>query len=211
MQTITTIGLDIAKSVFQVHGVDAGGQVIVRRQLKRRAGLCEALRQAATTAIQQAEVLAAKRMIERSIERFDLYPARLMGDSITARLRCSVGWSTSTASSPTVFDKSGRQDGTFSRDDFNYDHASDVYVCPSGKLLTTTGSLINAATLRCRGASMIAKLAVQSPGAVLSSRLDTYPARSMKEPVTWRARSRDLGKDGYRDGSARKSRCYSRI
>ena len=31
MQTITTIGLDIAKSVFQVHGVDAGGQVIVRR------------------------------------------------------------------------------------------------------------------------------------------------------------------------------------
>jgi transposase len=26
MQTITTIGLDIAKSVFQVHGVDAGGQ-----------------------------------------------------------------------------------------------------------------------------------------------------------------------------------------
>ena len=36
MQTITTIGLDIAKSVFQVHGVDADGQVVVRRQLKRR-------------------------------------------------------------------------------------------------------------------------------------------------------------------------------
>jgi transposase len=36
MQSITTIGLDIAKSVFQVHGVGAGGQVVVRRQLKRR-------------------------------------------------------------------------------------------------------------------------------------------------------------------------------
>ena len=36
MQTITTIGLDIAKSVFQVHGVDAQGNIIVRRQLKRR-------------------------------------------------------------------------------------------------------------------------------------------------------------------------------
>ena len=36
MQTITTIGLDIAKSVFQVHGVDAEGEVILRRQLKRR-------------------------------------------------------------------------------------------------------------------------------------------------------------------------------
>jgi light-regulated signal transduction histidine kinase (bacteriophytochrome) len=36
MQTITTIGFDIAKSVFQVHGVDANGLVVIRRQLKRR-------------------------------------------------------------------------------------------------------------------------------------------------------------------------------
>jgi transposase len=36
MQAITTIGLDIAKSVFQVHGVDAAGRVVIRRQLKRR-------------------------------------------------------------------------------------------------------------------------------------------------------------------------------
>jgi transposase len=36
MQTVTTIGLDIAKSVFQLHGVDAAGQVVIRRQLKRR-------------------------------------------------------------------------------------------------------------------------------------------------------------------------------
>jgi transposase len=36
MQTVTTIGLDIAKSVFQVHGIDAAGAVVIRRQLKRR-------------------------------------------------------------------------------------------------------------------------------------------------------------------------------
>ena len=36
MQTITTVGLDIAKSVFQVHGVDANGNVVFFRQLKRR-------------------------------------------------------------------------------------------------------------------------------------------------------------------------------
>ncbi len=36
MQTVTTIGLGIAKWVFQVHGVDAAGQVVIRRQLKRR-------------------------------------------------------------------------------------------------------------------------------------------------------------------------------
>ena len=34
MQTITTIGFDIAKSVFQVHGVDAAGEVVIRRQLR---------------------------------------------------------------------------------------------------------------------------------------------------------------------------------
>src|SRR6202051_113698 len=36
METVSTIGLDIAKSVFQVHGVDADGLVVIRRQLKRR-------------------------------------------------------------------------------------------------------------------------------------------------------------------------------
>ena len=32
MQAVTTIGLDIAKSVFQVHGIDAEGQVVIRQQ-----------------------------------------------------------------------------------------------------------------------------------------------------------------------------------
>jgi transposase len=36
MQSISTIGLDIGKSVFQVHGVDDAGEVVIRRQLKRR-------------------------------------------------------------------------------------------------------------------------------------------------------------------------------
>ena len=36
MQVVSTVGLDIAKSVFQVHGVDAQGEVLIRRQLKRR-------------------------------------------------------------------------------------------------------------------------------------------------------------------------------
>jgi transposase len=99
----------------------------------------------ATTAIRQAEVLAAKRMIERSMERFDLYPARLMGDSAYGSAEM-LGWLVdehSIAPHVTVFDKSARQDGTFSRDDFVYDHASDVYLCPSGTMLTTTGTLVN--------------------------------------------------------------------
>ena len=107
----------------------------------------------ATTAIRQAEVLAAKRMIERSIDRFGLYPARLMGDSAYGSAEM-LGWLVyehGIEPHVTVFDRSARQDGTFSRDDFTYDHAGDVYYCPGGKMLTTTGSRINdGATLRYR-------------------------------------------------------------
>jgi transposase len=35
MSTVTTIGLDIAKSVFQVHGISAAGEVLIRRQVRR--------------------------------------------------------------------------------------------------------------------------------------------------------------------------------
>jgi transposase len=36
MSEVTTIGLDLAKNVFQVHGVDAAGAVVVRRALRRK-------------------------------------------------------------------------------------------------------------------------------------------------------------------------------
>ena len=107
----------------------------------------------ATTAIRQAEVLAAKRMIERSIDRFDLYPARLLGDSAYGSAEM-LGWLVyehGIEPHVTVFDKSTRRDGTFSRDDFTYDHVGDVYSCPAGKMLTSTGSRVNdGATLRYR-------------------------------------------------------------
>jgi hypothetical protein len=99
----------------------------------------------ATTAIRQAEVLAARRMIERSMERFDLYPARLMADSAYGSADI-LGWLVhehGIEPHVIVFDKSARKDGTFSRDDFTYDHESDIYLCPGGKELTTTGTLVN--------------------------------------------------------------------
>jgi hypothetical protein len=42
-----------------------------------------------------------------------------------------------------VFDKSARGDGTFSREDFAYIQETDIYVCPAGKALTSTGTLVN--------------------------------------------------------------------
>jgi transposase len=106
----------------------------------------------ATTAIRQAEVLAAKRMIGRSMQRFDLYPAKVMGDSAYGSAEM-LGWLVyehGIEPHVTVFDKSVRKDGTFSREDFTYDHAGDIYYCPGGKMLTTTGSLLDGTTLRYR-------------------------------------------------------------
>jgi transposase len=99
----------------------------------------------ATTAIRQAEVLAAKRMIERAMERFDLHPAKLMGDSAHGSADM-LGWLVDKQGIEphvTVFDKSARSDGTFSRDDFTYDRARDIYVCPGGNTLPTTRTLVN--------------------------------------------------------------------
>jgi hypothetical protein len=42
-----------------------------------------------------------------------------------------------------VIDKSKREDGTFSRDDFTFDKECNLYTCPAGKTLTTTGRLVN--------------------------------------------------------------------
>src|SRR6516225_9346968 len=95
----------------------------------------------ATTAIRQAEILAAKRMIERSMERFDLYPAKLMGDSAYGSAEM-IGWLVyehGIEPHVTVFDKSERRDGTFSRDDFTYDHASDVYCASAEKAFMVSG------------------------------------------------------------------------
>src|ERR1700680_4513022 len=91
----------------------------------------------ATTAIRQAEVLAAKRMVERSLDGFDLYPEKLIGDTAYGNAEM-LNWLVDECGIEPhipVFDKSQRTDGTFSRDDFAYDPTSDTYRCPGGKTL----------------------------------------------------------------------------
>lgn len=98
-----------------------------------------------TTAIRQAEATAAKRMIDRAEERHGLCPERFIGDTGYGSAEM-LGWLVEEKGIEPhvpVFDKSKRDDGTFSRDDFTFDHERDCYVCPAGKLLRTTGSLVN--------------------------------------------------------------------
>jgi transposase len=98
-----------------------------------------------TTAIRQAEVLAAKRMIERTAKNFALHPSKLLGDSAYGSADMLSWLVDEHGIEPhvTVFDKSARKDGTFPREDFKYDPAADVYICPGGKTLITTGTRVN--------------------------------------------------------------------
>ena len=91
----------------------------------------------ATTAIRQAEVTAQQRMIERTQERFGLWPERLAADAAYGSAE-NLAWLVHERGIEPhipVFDKSQRTDGTFSRDDFAYDHKRDCYICPAGQEL----------------------------------------------------------------------------
>jgi transposase len=91
----------------------------------------------ATTAIRQAEVGAARAMIDRVQDQFGLYPERVAADSAygSAEMLNWLVHDRGIEPHIPVFDKSQRTDGTFSRDDFTYDHATDTYRCPTGKTL----------------------------------------------------------------------------
>jgi transposase len=90
-----------------------------------------------TRAIRQAEVGAAKTMIDRTEECFGLKPQRLCGDTAYGAAEI-LGWMVEEKSIEphvSLWEKGERTDGTFSRSDFAFDAASDTYKCPDGKTL----------------------------------------------------------------------------
>src|SRR5664280_1046300 len=115
----------------------------------------------ASRAIRQAEVGAAKTMIERTEERFDIKPKLLAADTVYGSGK-NLNWHVNDkdiAPHIPVIDKSKREDGTFSREDFTFDKERNVYICPANKALTTTGTVVDdgetlhyrASTSDCRG------------------------------------------------------------
>ena len=88
-----------------------------------------------TVPIRPAETLAARRMIDRVHDRFDLFPKKLVGDTGYGSAEM-LGWLVEERGIEPhipVWDKSKRDDGTFSREDFTYDQTEDSYTCPAGK------------------------------------------------------------------------------
>lgn len=106
-----------------------------------------------TRANRIAEIAIAETMIGRVEKRFDLRPRRLAGDTVYGAVRL-LKWLVDRQIAPhiPVWDKSARTDGTFSRADFVFDRSRNIYVCPNGKLLHTTGTVIDGGTLRYRAA-----------------------------------------------------------
>lgn len=91
----------------------------------------------ASRAIRQAEVGASQTMVERTEATFGIKPEWLVADTAygsAPNLHFLVDEKEIEPHIP-VIDKSKRDDGTFSREDFTYDGERDRYVCPTGKIL----------------------------------------------------------------------------
>jgi len=109
----------------------------------------------ASRAIRQAEVGAAKTMIERTEQRFDLKPEYLAADTAYGAA-ATLNWiitEKKIAPHIPVIDKSKREDGTFSREDFLFDPERNVYTCPASKVLRTTGTVVNVEQLLYRASN----------------------------------------------------------
>ena len=108
-----------------------------------------------TRASRIAEIAITRTMLDRVGGRFDLRPQRLAGDTVYGAVRL-LKWLVDRKITPhiPVWDKSTRSDGTFSRADFVFDRERNVYICPGGKLLPTTGTVIDGRTLRYRASKV---------------------------------------------------------
>ncbi len=99
----------------------------------------------ASRAIRQAEVGASQTMIERTEASFGIKPEWLAADTAYGSA-ANLDWlvyQQGIAPHVPVIDKSQRDDGTFNREDFTFDKERNVYICPAGKSMTTTGRLVN--------------------------------------------------------------------
>jgi transposase len=106
----------------------------------------------ATPARTYDEVAATKTMIDRTERCFALRPKRLAADTAYGTGKF-LGWLVNdkriTPHIP-VWDRSEREDGIFSRSDFKWHKRRGLYVCPNGKLLSTSGTIHDGKTLLYR-------------------------------------------------------------
>jgi hypothetical protein len=165
----------------------------------------------ASRSIRQAEVGAAKTMIERTEERFGLKPERLVGDTAYGAAPM-LNWlveEKGIAPHIPVFDKSKRDDGTFSRSDFRYDPTSDVYHAQAGSSSARAAPCTRARRFCIAPANSTAMYAHSNRSAVQKIHRARSRATSMNTPETLPGRLLSPKTLRSHDVSARRSRCGS--
>ncbi|HYV72546.1 MAG TPA: IS1182 family transposase [Pseudolabrys sp.] len=108
----------------------------------------------ATPARTYDEVAATKTMIKRTEERLGLKPERLAADTAYGTGKF-LDWVISTGITPhiPVWDMSKREEGILSRADFTFDRQRNLYICPQGKFLRTTGTVLDGRTIIYRAST----------------------------------------------------------
>jgi transposase len=149
----------------------------------------------ATTAVRPAEITAAKRMLERTADRFGIWPERLAADTSYGSGKTLAWLVHEKGIEPhiPVWERK-RVDDIFTRDEFRYDHRRDIYLCPTGKEMVTTGS-VDGEHLRYRASKYDCDVCELKP-----SCCPKEPARKVVRSIHEGARDlvRDLAKtDAY--------------
>ena len=174
----------------------------------------------ATRAIRQAEVGAARTMLERTETRFGIKPISLTADSAYGSAD-SLAWlvkEKDIAPHIPVFDKSNRTDGTFSRADFAFDAERDRYTCPAGKELVQfrrtyaipRSGVTAEGTNSIVPANWIATSASSRRVAAPTQPLARSRGICTKTPATWLVRTPQRRNTWRPVAVGRKSRCSSR-
>lgn len=168
------------------------------------------------------EVEATETMLERTAEIFNLKPKCIAGDVAygTGKL---LGWLVRREIEPhvPVWDKGKRDDGSLSRDDFDFDQDDDVYVCPTGKTLKTTGTVHDGKTLLyrsskrdCDPCSLKHKCCPRSPSRKIPRDINEAArdhARSLNGSEAYNHSARDRKKIERLFGEAKRNMAMTRL
>jgi transposase len=138
-----------------------------------------------TRANRVAEIAITETMLERTKERFGLWPRRIAGDTVYGAVRL-LKWLTDRSIVPhvPVWDRSPRSDGTFSRADFLFNEKRNIYICPGGAELTSTGNIDQGHTLYYRAKKSDCSTCLLKP------RCTTAPVRKVTRDLDEEVRDR---------------------
>jgi hypothetical protein len=138
-----------------------------------------------TRANRTVEIAITQTMVDRVERRFDLRPQRLAGDTVYGAVRL-LKWLVDRNIAPhvPVWDKSALTNGTFSRAAFVFDQQRNIYICPGGAELTSTGNIDQGHIVYYRASKSDCSQCSLKPKCTTATARKS-PATSTKKPRLW--------------------------